>query len=142
MIHKTNIFAMVGGGQTPRHPKNKLMIWDDCKYVFIQHKWNVSLKLAVNLKLKLCVLILRDASSSSKQKYLSLTYLILESSISSKLALTLEDFVLLAQWKKISFLLIRLRNSVQSKYVSNRLIKKEYKHINPLFMPLSYAQMV
>lgn len=32
MIHKTNIFAMVGGGQTPRHPKNKLMIWDDCTY--------------------------------------------------------------------------------------------------------------
>ena len=30
MIHKTNIFAMVGGGQTPRHPKNKLMICDDC----------------------------------------------------------------------------------------------------------------
>lgn len=32
MIHKTNIFAMVGGGQTPRHPKNKLMIWDDCTF--------------------------------------------------------------------------------------------------------------
>ena len=33
MIHKTNIFAMVGGGQTPRHPKNKLMIWDDCTHL-------------------------------------------------------------------------------------------------------------
>ena len=31
MIHKTNIFGIVGGGKTPRYPKNKLMIWDDCK---------------------------------------------------------------------------------------------------------------
>jgi hypothetical protein len=30
MVHKTNIFAIVGGGKTPRYPKNKLMIWDDC----------------------------------------------------------------------------------------------------------------
>jgi WD repeat-containing protein 45 len=41
MIHKTNIFALVGGGQTPRHPKNKLMIWDDCKKWFMQHRLNV-----------------------------------------------------------------------------------------------------
>jgi len=38
MIHKTNIFAMVGGGKIPRYPKNKLMIWDDCKLFFIQLK--------------------------------------------------------------------------------------------------------
>lgn len=38
MIHKTNIFAIVGGGKIPRYPKNKLMIWDDCKPPLMQRK--------------------------------------------------------------------------------------------------------
>ncbi len=29
MVHKTNIFALVGGGKIPRYHRNKLLIWDD-----------------------------------------------------------------------------------------------------------------
>lgn len=31
MINRSNIMAIVGGGKTPRFPKNKVMVWDDCK---------------------------------------------------------------------------------------------------------------
>jgi len=29
MLHQTNIIAMIGGGDHPRFPKNKVIIWDD-----------------------------------------------------------------------------------------------------------------
>ena len=31
MVNKTNVMALVGGGDSPKWPKNKLIIWDDQK---------------------------------------------------------------------------------------------------------------
>lgn len=58
MVHKTNIFALVGGGKTPRYPKNKLMIWDDSILKCIVETNCKSEVKAVKIKIDRCVVIL------------------------------------------------------------------------------------
>lgn len=65
MINRTNILAIVGGGKTPRYPRNKLMIWDDCTFVanaaimkcIIETNCKSEVK-AVRLKPDRCIIVL------------------------------------------------------------------------------------
>ena len=42
MLYKHNIVALVGGGQMPKYPENKLMLWDDCNNNILISKLRVS----------------------------------------------------------------------------------------------------
>ena len=50
MLNRSNIFALIGGGKSPRYALNKLILWDDhqakeiSEIEFISHVKNVKMK--------------------------------------------------------------------------------------------------
>jgi WD40 repeat protein len=57
MLFRSNILALVGGGLNPRHPKNKVMIWDDHQSRSIGEISCKSEVLAVRLRRDLVVVV-------------------------------------------------------------------------------------
>lgn len=50
MLHRTNLFALVGGGSRPRFAENTILIWDDIKKQCVMEFTFASAVLAVRLK--------------------------------------------------------------------------------------------
>ena len=50
MLHRTNLLAVVGGGQAPKFPNTKVMIWDDSKSKFAYELHFRTAVLAVRMK--------------------------------------------------------------------------------------------
>ena len=56
MLHRTNLLALVGGGQAPKFPNTKVMIWDDSQSKFAYELLFRTAVLAVRMKRDRCVL--------------------------------------------------------------------------------------
>lgn len=55
MLHRTNLLAVVGGGQAPKFPNTKVMIWDDSQSKFAYELLFRTAVLAVRMKKNRCV---------------------------------------------------------------------------------------
>ena len=55
MLHRTNLLALVGGGQAPKFPNTKVMIWDDSQSKFAYELLFRTAVLAVRMKKNRCV---------------------------------------------------------------------------------------
>ena len=71
MVYKTNIVALVGGGDSPKWPTNKLMLWEDLKQKVIgELSFNAQIK---SVKINEEVLVVVLYSSTYIFNFLDLT---------------------------------------------------------------------
>jgi hypothetical protein len=52
MVHRSNLLALVGGGQAPKFPDSRVMIWDDSQSKFVYEINFKSKVLSIRMKKK------------------------------------------------------------------------------------------
>ena len=52
MLHRTNLLALVGGGQAPKFPESRVMVWDDLQSKFVYELNFKSKVLSIRMKKK------------------------------------------------------------------------------------------
>ena len=52
LLHRTNLLALVGGGQAPKFPESRVMIWDDLQSKFVYELNFKSKVLSIRMKKK------------------------------------------------------------------------------------------